>query len=163
MPQLDIAYFPPQLAWLAVSFVVLYFLMAKLAIPRISEVLENRQNRISSDLDEARRLSEEAETARAEYEASLADARSKAHGIVAELKAEMAKEQDASKTELDGKLAVKAKEAEAGIAKAKEIALGHVREIAASAAKRTVSKLVTIDVSDTDVDAAVSASMRGDA
>jgi len=163
MPQLDITYFPPQLVWLAITFVILYFLMAKLAIPRISDVLETRQNRISSDLEEARRLSEEADTAKAEYEASLADARSKGHGIVAELKAEMAKEQDTSKAELDGKLAAKAKEAEASINQAKETALGHVREIAAGVAKTAVSKLVPIDVSDADVDAAVNASMKGDA
>lgn len=163
MPQLDIAYFPPQLVWLAITFVVLYFLMAKLAIPRISDVLESRQNRISSDLEEARRLSEDAEKAKADYEASLADSRAKAHGIVSELKASMAKEQDASKAKLDEKLATKAQEAEAGIKSAKETALSHVREIAADAAKSTVSKLVALDVSEADISAAVDASMKGDA
>ncbi len=163
MPQLDISYFPPQLVWLAITFVVLYFLMARLAIPKISEVLENRQNRISSDLEEAKRLSEDADKAKAEYEASLAEARSKAHGIVSELKAEMAKEQDASKAELDGKLAAQAKEAEASIQAAKETALGHVRDIAADAAKTTVGRLVDLNVSDADVNSAVEASMKGGA
>ncbi|MCR9215102.1 MAG: F0F1 ATP synthase subunit B' [Proteobacteria bacterium] len=163
MPQLDVSYFPPQLVWLAITFVVLYFLMARLAIPKISEVLENRQNRISSDLEEAKRLSEDADKAKADYEASLAEARSKAHGIVSELKAEMAKEQDASKAELDSKLAVQAKEAEASIQAAKETALGHVRDIAADAAKTTVGRLVDLNVSDADVSSAVEASMKGGA
>ncbi|USG62185.1 hypothetical protein NBZ79_04240 [Sneathiella marina] len=161
MPQLTIADFPPQLVWLAITFVVLYFLMARVAIPRISDVLENRQNRIATDLEEARKLSDDADNAKAEYEAALADARSKAHGIVSDLKATMAKEQDASKAELDAKLAEKAKDAEAGINAAKDAALSHVREIASETAKVAVSKLVSIDVSDADADAAVESSMKG--
>lgn len=163
MPQLTIADFPPQLVWLAITFVVLYFLMARVAIPRISDVLENRQNRIATDLEEARKLSDDADNAKAEYEAALADARSKAHGIVSELKATMAKEQDASKAKLDATLAEKAKEAEAGINAAKDAALSHVREIASETAKIAVSKLVSIDVSDADANAAVESSMKGTA
>lgn len=163
MPQLTIADFPPQLVWLAITFVVLYFLMARVAIPRISDVLENRQNRIATDLDEARKLSDDADSAKAEYEAALADARNKAHGIISELKATMAKEQDASKAELDAKLAVKAKDAEAGINAAKDAALSHVRDIASETAKIAVSKLVSIDVSDADANAAVASSMKGTA
>ncbi|TNE38515.1 MAG: F0F1 ATP synthase subunit B' [Alphaproteobacteria bacterium] len=163
MPQLEVAHYPPQLVWLAITFVILYFLMATIAIPAVSSVLEGRQNRISSDLEEAKRLSEEADKAKAEYEAALADARSKAHGIVSELKNSMAKEQEASKAELDATLAKKAKEAEAEIRKAKETALSHVREIATDAAKSAVSKLVALDVSDSDVKTAVEANMKGDA
>lgn len=163
MPQLNIADFPPQLVWLAISFVILYILMAKLAIPGISDVLESRQNRISSDLEEAKRLSEDADKAKADYEEALAEARAKAHGIVSELKASMAKEQDASKAELDAKLATKAQAAEASILEAKETALSHVREIAANTAKSAVAKLVAFDVSDKDVEAAVASSMKGDA
>ncbi|WP_373086697.1 F0F1 ATP synthase subunit B' [Sneathiella sp.] len=163
MPQLNIADFPPQLVWLAISFVILYFLMARVAIPRISDVLEGRQNRISSDLEEAERLNDDALNAKAEYEAALTSARAKAHGIVSELKSVMAKEQDASKAELDATLAQKSKAAEADINKAKETALEHVREIAADAAKSTVAKLVSLDVSDKDVNAAVNASIKGGA
>src|SRR5690606_5466828 len=163
MPQLNFADFPPQLVWLAITFVILYFLMAKVVAPGISEVLESRQNRITSDLEEARRLSEEAEQAKADYEEALAKARNEAHGIVSELKAEVAKEQEASKAELDAVLAQKTKAAESSIREAKETALGHVREIAAEAAKSAVARLVPLDISDKDVDAAVAASMKGDA
>jgi len=163
MPQLNIADFPPQLVWLAITFVVLYFLMAKVAIPGISDVLEGRQNRITSDLEEARRLSEDADKAKADYEQALAEARAKAHGIVSELKASMAKEQDASKAELDMNLAEKAKAAEVSIHQAKETALSHVREIAVDTAKSAVAKLVSIDVSDKDAQSAVAANLKGDA
>ncbi|GLQ05692.1 F0F1 ATP synthase subunit B family protein [Sneathiella chinensis] len=163
MPQLNFADFPPQLVWLAISFVILYIAMAKIAIPRISEVLEGRQDRIAKDLDEARRLSEESEQAKTEYEAALEEARSKAHTMVAGLKAELAKEQDASKAELEAKLADNAKAAEESIANAKETALANVKSIAGEAAKAAVSKLVSLDVSDADLNAAVEANLKGKA
>ncbi len=163
MPQLNIADFPPQLVWLAISFVILYIAMAKVAIPRISEVLEGRQDRISRDLDEAKRLSDDSDKAKAEYEAALESARAKAHGMVAELKADLTKAQDSSKAKLEAKLATKAKEAEASITKAKETALSNVREIAGGAAKVAVSKLVSLDVSDADLNAAVDTTIKGSA
>lgn len=161
MPQLNFADFPPQLVWLAISFLVLYVAMAKIAVPRIAEVLESRQDRIARDLDEAKRLSEESEKAKADYEAALEEARAKAHGMVTELKASIAKEQDASRVDLEAKLAAKSAEAEKSIAAAKDKALSNVRQIASEAAKATVLKLVTIDLADTDVDAAVAASAKG--
>ncbi len=163
MPQLNIADFPPQLVWLAICIVILYIAMAKLAIPRISEVLEGRQDRISRDLDEARRLSEDSEKAKAEYEAALDEARAKAHGMVSELKAELASDQETSKANLEATLATKAKAAEESIAKAKETALSNVRDIAGDAAKAAVSKLISVDVADSDLNSAVDAQMKGEA
>ncbi|MEP3244418.1 MAG: F0F1 ATP synthase subunit B' [Sneathiella sp.] len=163
MPQLNIADFPPQLVWLAICFVILYIAMAKVAIPRISEVLEGRQDRISRDLDEARRLSEDSEKAKAEYEAALDEARAKAHGMVSELKAELASDQETSKANLEATLATKAKAAEESIAKAKETALSNVRDIAGDAAKAAVSKLISVDVADSDLNSAVDAQMKGEA
>jgi len=161
MPQLNFADFPPQLVWLAITFVILYIAMAKVAVPRISEVLEGRQDRIARDLDEAKRLSEESDKAKSDYESALEEARGKAHGMVAELKAGLAKDQDASQAELDAKLAAKSAEAEKSIAAAKDAALANVRQIAGDAAKATVAKLVSIDVADKDVEAAIEASAKG--
>ena len=161
MPQLNFADFPPQLVWLAISFIVLYVAMAKVAVPRIAEVLESRQDRIARDLDEAKRLSEESDKAKAEYEAALEEARAKAHGMVTELKATLTKEQEASRVDLEAKLAAKSAEAEKSIAAAKDEALSNVRQIAGEAAKATVSKLVSVDLADSDVDAAIEASAKG--
>ena len=163
MPQLNIADFAPQLVWLAITFVLMYIMMAKVAMPRIAEVLENRQNRISTDLAEAKKLSEDSDKAKADYEAALSDARSRAHAMVAELKAGIAKDQNVSKAELEATLAVKANAAEESINKAKEAALQNIRQIAMDTAKLTVSKLVAVDISDVDATAAVEASMKGGA
>src|SRR6267142_2498096 len=63
MPQLDISTFTPQLVWLAVWFVVLYLLMAKLGLPRIAAVVEARRRRREDDLARAAQMKSEAEAA----------------------------------------------------------------------------------------------------
>src|SRR5260370_7582912 len=78
MPQLDLSTFPSQIFCLAVFFVVPYLLMAKLAIPRIEKVIDERRNRVESDLDKAGRMKSEAEAVIAAYEKALADARHQA-------------------------------------------------------------------------------------
>src|SRR3979490_3282644 len=78
MPQLDVSTFPSQIFWLAVFFVVLYLLMARLALPKIEKIIEERRNRVDSDLDKAGQMKTEAEAVIAAYEKALLDARHQA-------------------------------------------------------------------------------------
>ena len=78
MPQFDPAVWTPQLVWLGILFVVLYLLMAKVALPRVSEVLEEREERINESLRKAETLRLRAEDAVAAYERTIADVRAKA-------------------------------------------------------------------------------------
>ena len=71
MPQFWAEYFTPQLVWLAITFAMLYLLMAKVALPRVADVLESRQDRIANDLDQAQQLQQQAEKVIAQYELSL--------------------------------------------------------------------------------------------
>ena len=81
MPQLNFHDFAPQVVWLVVTFVVLYLVMSKLAIPTISDTLEKRQGRIQSDLDAAEKASEETRALVTAYEKRLADAREEARRL----------------------------------------------------------------------------------
>ena len=63
LPQLDASKYPSMVIWLAISFAVLYVLMAKVTLPRIAQVLEKRQDRIDDNLEKATGLKAEAEAA----------------------------------------------------------------------------------------------------
>ena len=101
MPQLDLATFTPQLVWLGITFILLYLVMWRVALPRIGEVLEERQNRIQHDLDEAGRLKGEAEQALADFETSLSEARSKAHTQLSARRAEITADNESRAAALD--------------------------------------------------------------
>ena len=77
-PPFQAEHFPSQLVWLAVSFVLLYALMAKVALPRIAAIFAERSKRIGDDLKAAQGFKEQSDAAHAAYEKALADARSRA-------------------------------------------------------------------------------------
>ena len=74
MPQFDPTTFLPQLFWLAVTFAVLFFVISRHALPRLSSIMEARQQRINTDLDKAASIKKEAEQVLAEYERALGEA-----------------------------------------------------------------------------------------
>ena len=80
-PPFDSSTYGSQVLWLAITFGVLYYVMAKVALPRIGSILEVRSDRIEQDIAEAQRLKEDTDEAIASYEQALGDARSKAQGI----------------------------------------------------------------------------------
>ena len=61
MPQLDVSTFPPQLIWLAITFIVLYLLMSKLGLPQVHAIIEARRQRLDDDLARAAEIKAEAE------------------------------------------------------------------------------------------------------
>ena len=81
MPQLNPHDFAPQIVWLVITFVVLYLIMSKLAVPAISDTLEKRAGKIQSDLDAAEKASEDTRALVAAYEKRLADAREQARRL----------------------------------------------------------------------------------
>ena len=75
MPQFDPSTFsrPGQLFWLVVSFAVLYWLVVKVAVPRVGGVLDQRARVIQEDIDRATALKADADAAAAAYEKAMAD------------------------------------------------------------------------------------------
>ncbi|MEG9884758.1 MAG: F0F1 ATP synthase subunit B', partial [Hyphomicrobiales bacterium] len=61
MPQLEISTYVPQLVWLAITFCLLYLVMARIALPRLGGIIERRRDRIATYLDEAETLRQNAE------------------------------------------------------------------------------------------------------
>ena len=159
MPQLVIADFSPQLVWLVISFVILYFVMSKIALPRIGEVLEERQDRITSDLEKAESLRGEADDAIKAYETALAEARASAHETAQAARDEMNAKAEAKRGEVEAKLAGQMAEADSRIAAAREEAVGHIRTVATDTAKTVTSRLIGTDLGDDAIEAAVSGAL----
>ena len=95
LPQLDLTRFPPQLFWLAVTFIVLYLIMSRIALPQVGGILRTREEKITGDLNRAEQLNREAADALKGYETALAEARAKATEIAAQTRAAIQAEADA--------------------------------------------------------------------
>lgn len=141
LPQLDASLFPGQLVWLAVSFGLLYVLMAFVALPGIKRMQDRRMGQIAADLAAAQAANDSAKDAMARYEKTLADARAKAQATVSELAATMAKESAAEQAAQQQELGKKLLEAEARIASARDAAVKEVQDKAAELAKVIVEKV----------------------
>ena len=169
LPQLDIETYASQIFWLIVTFIVLYFLVAKIAMPRIAEVLEGRQERIEDDLDKAETLKKEAYLVRVEYEKALSSAREEAHEATRRAQEEIAKHGAEVEALANQKVANMLKDAEDRIDAARTEASSE-KETAADTLEQnvardiigdTVKKLVGIDVSPEDVNEAISLTLKG--
>lgn len=153
-PPFDPATFPSQLAWLAITFVFLYVVMSRLALPRVGAVLDDRKAKIDGDLAAADASRQKTDAAIAAYEAALATARSNAQAIAAQtsdaIKTELSDRRKAVEADLSTKVAA----AEARIATTKAAAMANVDEIAAETAQTVVTQLVG-DIPGDSVRAAV--------
>jgi F-type H+-transporting ATPase subunit b len=133
--------FASQLFWLAITFAVLYLLMARFALPRVGSIIEARRSKIESDLAAAAQLKSNAEAAMAAYEKALAEARARAQTIGGETRAKLNAEAEEARKKLEAELNTKLAEAEKTIGDTKASAMRNVRGIAAEAAAAIVAKL----------------------
>jgi F-type H+-transporting ATPase subunit b len=160
MPQLVPGDFTPQLVWLFITFIILYLMMAKVALPRISEVLETRAERIRDDLDKASALKTEAEAAQAAYEKALSEARNRAATTLRETTTRAAEAAAKRQGELGANLAAQTKQAETRIAQAKGQAVANLKTVAAETAREATKRLVGLDISQGDAERAAEAAMQ---
>ncbi|WP_339832063.1 F0F1 ATP synthase subunit B' [uncultured Parvibaculum sp.] len=142
MPQLAFETFVPQLVWLVITFGFLYLMMARVALPRIATVLEERRDRIADDLDQAEQFKLQTDDAIAAYEKALADARANAHEIAQATRDRLHEETERQRQSIEARLAEKIAAAEKQIAATKEKALGNVRAVAIEVADAVVTELL---------------------
>jgi F-type H+-transporting ATPase subunit b len=156
-PPFESSSFASQLLWLAICFGIFYYLMSKVALPRISGILEVRRDRIAKDLEEANRLKGESDAAIAAYEQELAEAKTRAHTIGHDAREKAKAEAEAERAKVEKKLGDQLAKAEDNIAKLKAEALAEVDGIAKDTATTLISQLIDGKVTDAEVAKAVSA------
>jgi len=154
-PPLQIETYASQLLWLALTFVALYLLMSRVALPRIGSIIEDRRQRIASDFAEAERLKAESDAASVAYEKSLADARGRAQALANETREREAKAAESARKALDAKLNTQIGEAEKTIGARRSAAMTNVQGIAVDAAAAIVERLTGLAPAGREVEAAV--------
>ena len=160
-PPFQSEYFSTQLVWLAITFVAFYLIMSRVALPRISDILETRSGRIARDLEEANRLRDESDAAIAAYEQDLAEAKSRAHGIAQDARDAAKAETDGKRVAVEAELAERIAEAETRIAGVRNTAMAEVSTIAEETTEALVKQLVGGRVSKAEIAAAVQSARQG--
>jgi F-type H+-transporting ATPase subunit b len=130
--------------WVAVAFLLFLAVLWKFDVHRkMLDALDDRSARIKSELDEARRLRDEAQAILAESQRKRRDAEQEAEGIAAGAKAEAERLAAEAKAKMEDFIARRTKMAETKIAQAEAQALADVRAAAAEAAVNAAEKILT--------------------
>jgi F-type H+-transporting ATPase subunit b len=133
--------------WVAVSFLILIGILGYFGVHRmLIEVLDRRAARIKTELDEARRIREEAAKLLADYRRKQAEAKGEAEAIVAGAKAEAERLAAEARARIEDFVARRTKLAETKIAQAEAQALADVRSAAAEAAVSAAEKVLAENV-----------------
>lgn len=160
MPQLVFADYAPQVVWLVITFVVLYFVLSRLALPGVARTLGERDSRLQGDLSAAEKLKAEADASLVAYQKAIAEARTTAQAELKQAAADMAAEAAKREAALAAEMNARIKTAEASIAAAKKAAVADIRGLASEAARQLVSRLAGAEPSAGDLATAVAAAER---
>jgi len=160
MPQFDISTFTPQVVWLAITFVVLYAVMARLGLPQVRAALDARRARLDGDLARAAEMKTAAEALLAAHDKVLAEARVQAQMALKEAADRFAADAAEQQRRLAASLAEQVGAAEQRIAATKEAAIGDIRGIAVDVGRSVVEKLVGTPPDEARMAAAVDDALR---
>ena len=157
LPQFQFQHWAGQIVWLVMLFALLYLLLARVFVPRLRGVRDQRDAAIDGAIAEARRAQAEADAQGKAAQAEMAEARAKAQSAASDAKAranaEATARQHAQEAELNTRLA----EAETRIRASRDAAMASVREVAADTAAAIVERLTGLAPAAGEVDAALPA------
>lgn len=161
LPQFEFEYWGGQIVWLFLIFAVLYILLAKVFIPRLRKIQDDRASTISDAVNQARSVQAEAEAQAKAAQAEIDEARGRARGLAVEAKAKAAAELARSQKAEDERLQAQMDEAETRIRGLRDQAMSNVRGIAGETAQAMVEKLTGQKVTAAEIDAALTARVQG--
>lgn len=155
-PPFDTHNFVPQIIWLVIIFGLLYWLMSRVALPRVGGILEARRHRLDKDLDDAALMQRQAKEAGEAYDKTLATARAGAQAVAQQTQDKLHAESEAKRHALEAELNAKLATAESQIADMKSRAMANVSSIASDTASVLVEHLTGRRPNADAVSAAVS-------
>ena len=155
MPQLNPEFWVSQIFWLTLTFGILYIILSKLILPKISANLETRKLQISENIEAADRQRKESETKFKEYEEIILNSKNEAKTIFNEVREKVLKEIDTKREILDKQIDEEIKKAENEINQLKKDAPAKINKIAIETASELTKKLIGAEVNNSSLSAIV--------
>ena len=160
MPQLDPTYWASQGFWLILIFTLLYLALSKLFIPKIKNSIDDRENRIKDDLDEAQKLKEVAEVKLKEYEISIENAKKDVQKILFESKNKLNSEIQNKKKTFEKEIETEIKNAEKEIESFKKDSLESISKISEEITSKIIENISGEPMNQSSVKATVQESVK---
>lgn len=155
LPQFRMEYWGGQIVWLVVLFALLYLLLARVFVPRLRKVRDERGAAIEGAIADARRAQAEAEAQAAAAQAEMTEARARASAAATDAKARAAAEAKSRQAAQEAELSARLAEAETRIQASRESAMGSMREVASDTAAAIVERLTGRPAEPAELDAAL--------
>ena len=151
MPQLNPEFFVSQLFWLVVTFSFLFFFLWKVSLPRISSVLEKRENKINNDIETAKHLQIEAEKIQDQIEQKLHDSKEQNIKLIKISTVDLQNKASEELLKLDNDLNKKIEKSAKVIENNKKESLKQIHGQIHEITKLTLSKLSSIQINDQEI------------
>ena len=155
MPQLDPTYWASQAFWLILIFTLLYLTLSKIFIPKIKESIDDRENKINDDLDEAQKLKLIAEEKLKEYETTIENAKKEVLKVIFDSKNQLSSEIQSKKKGIEKEIEKELKNAEKEIEILKRDSLTNISIISEEMASKVVEQVSGEPLNQSSVKAAV--------
>ena len=155
MPQLDPKYWASQAFWLILVFTILYISISKFYLPKIKNNLDDRENKIKSDIEEANKLKELSELKLKEYEKILENAKKEVSKIHLESKNNLDKDIQNKKILIEKDIENEILKAQEEINYLKKSTLSDIHRISGNIASNIIEKITGDKLNENSIKAAV--------
>jgi len=155
MPQLDPTYWASQAFWLILIFTVLYISIAKFYLPKIKNNLDNRENKIKDDLEDANKFKELSEAKLKDYEKILEDAKKEVIKIHLDQKNLLDKDIQSKKVTIEKEIENEILKAQKEIDELKKSSLSDIRSISENIASSIIENISGDKLNESSIKAAV--------
>ena len=155
MPQLNPEFWISQIFWLTLTFGILYIVLSKLILPKISANLELRKSQIQENIEAAEKQRENTETKLKEYENILLKSKLEAKNILKDARDKIIKDINLKKEILDNQIDDEIKKVEYEIISLKKSAPKKINKIAIETSSELVRSLIGAEVNQSSISAIV--------
>ena len=155
MPQLDPEFWISQIFWLTLTFGILYVVLSKLILPKISANLELRKSQIQENIEAAEKQRENSESKLKEYDDIVIKSKLEAKNIFKDAREKTIKDINSKKEVLDKQIDEEIKKAEQEIDLLKKSAPEKINKIAIETSSELVKKLIGAEVNNSSISAIV--------